>query len=146
MEIVSQKIECKHSELDAIVLPRLRGRIFHLTDPVTFENIARTGRIHSYQQTDFTLAFGQSVNSYGRSRGWVSLFDLSNRADAEIKEALICYYFFRVFHSERPQICLFIAENVWPSLIHWQRAREEVGGKEMYIPFVEAWYPGRHTS
>jgi len=27
-------------------------------------------------------------------------------------------------------------------LISWQHARQEVERKEMYIPFVEAWYPG----
>jgi hypothetical protein len=142
LEIISQKIESKRSELEAIVLPLLRGRVFHVTDAATVESIARSGRIYSNQQAHFTLAFG-STNSYGRIRGWVSLFDLSNTADAEIKEALVCYYFLRVFHFERTHICLlFIAENAWPSLIHWQRAREDVSGKEMYIPFVEAWYPG----
>jgi hypothetical protein len=56
---------------------------------------------------------------------------------------LVCYYFLRVFHFDRPHISLlFITEKAWPSLIHWQRAREEVSGKELYIPFVEAWYPG----
>jgi hypothetical protein len=143
LEIISQKIECKHSELESIVLPLLRGHVFHVTDRATFENITRSGRIYSHQQPQLTLAFGQSKNSYGRTRGWVSLFDLSNTADAEIKEALVCYYFLRVFHFDRPHISLlFITEKAWPSLIHWQRAREEVSGKELYIPFVEAWYPG----
>jgi hypothetical protein len=143
LQILPQRIECKRSDLEAVVLPLLRGRVFHVTEEATFEDISRSGWIYNHRQAQFTLAFGQSKNSYGRKRGWVSLFDLSNRTDAEIKEALIRYYFLRVFRTEHPCICLlFIAERTWSSLIPWQRAREEVGGGEMYIPFVEAWYPG----
>ena len=129
--------------MEAAVLPLLRGRVFHVTGRANFQEIARSRWIDSKQQVRFTSAFGQSENSYGRKRGWVSLFDLSNPQDGYIKEALIRYYFLKAFRSRSSAICLlFVAESAWSSLISWQRARQEVGQKETYIPFVETWYPG----
>lgn len=52
------------------------------------------------------------------------------------------YWFLRTIRHESPQVYLIVAESAWSSLISWKRASREVGGKEFFIPFVEAWYPG----
>jgi hypothetical protein len=143
LQVIPKKIECKRSDLQPLVLPLLRGRVFHVTEETAFADISRSGWIDSKQLPRFVLPFGKSENSYGLKRGWVSLFDLSNTANAYTKDALIHYYLRKAFHNKSTAICfLFIAENAWPSLISWQHARQEVERKEMYIPFVEAWYPG----
>jgi hypothetical protein len=139
---MTQKIECKYSELEEIVFPLLRGRVFHVTNAETFHDLIRNGGIRSDQQGLFAFALGQPGNSYGRKRGWVSLFDLRAEEDADVKQALIRYFFLKVFRSDSTRAVLFLAESAWPSLISWKRASQEVGGKEVYIPFVEAWYPG----
>lgn len=84
----------------------------------------------------------QFENNYGRKRGWVSLYDLSDPTDREIKEALIRHWFPRTVRKESPVVCLIVAESVRPSLISWKRASHEAGGREFFIPFVEVWYPG----
>jgi hypothetical protein len=139
---LAKKLECKYSELEHVVLPLLRGRIFHATRQETFDDICRCGWIYSKQQAQLAFAPRQPENSYGRKRGWVSLYDLSNPTDAEIKEALVRYLLLKTVRSESSNVYLIVAEDAWSSLISWNRAIREVGGKEFFIPFVEAWYPG----
>jgi hypothetical protein len=67
---------------------------------------------------------------------------LRDPTDGEIKEALIRYWFLRTIGKEKTQVYLIVAEDAWSSLISWKRASREVRGKEFFIPFVEAWYPG----
>ena len=127
LEVIPKKIACKHFELEEVLLPLLLGRVFHVTTEATFDRICQLGRIYSNQEVEFALTLGHSKNCYGRKRGWVSLFDLSHTADA---------------HNENTHVYLFMAESAWPSLISWKRASREVGATEVFIPFVEAWYPG----
>jgi hypothetical protein len=142
LEVIPKKIACKHFELEEVLLPLLLGRVFHVTTEATFDRICQLGRIYSNQEVEFALTLGHSKNCYGRKRGWVSLFDLSHTADAHIKEALIRYWFLRSIRNENTHVYLFIAESAWQSLISWKRASREVGATEVFIPFVEAWYPG----
>jgi len=98
--------------------------------------------MYSKQQTEFFFSPGQSANCYGRNRGWVSVYDLSNGSESDIKNALTGYWLFRSFRIEHTYVFLFLTESAWPSLISWKHASREVGGKELFVPFVEAWYPG----
>jgi hypothetical protein len=139
---MTQKIDCKYSELEETVFPLLCGRVFHITNVETFHELIGNGEIRSNQQGLFAFALGQPGNSYGRKRGWISLFDLRPAEDGDVKQALIRYFFLKVFQSDSSRAVLFLAESAWPSLISWKRASQEVGGKEVYIPFVETWYPG----
>ena len=138
----SKKLECENSELEHVMLPLLSGRVFHVTKQETFDDICRSGWIYSQHQAEFAFTLTQSENCYGRKRGWVSLYDLSSPTDAEIKKALIRYAFLKTNNNEDTLVYLIVAEDAWPSLISWKRAIREVGGKEFFIPFVEAWYPG----
>ncbi len=136
------KITCNNSDLRARVLPLLRGQVFHVTKLQTFDSIRTTGSIKNNRDGQFRFTYGQSANSYGRVRGWVSLFDLRNATDAEIDEALLKYYFLNPFFDESTHVYLFISECAWPYLISWERAKQEKAWKEMFIPDVETWYPG----
>jgi hypothetical protein len=142
LELIPKKITCKQSELEEVLLPLLRERVFHVTTEATFGDICQRGSIYSDQEVQFALTLGHSENCYGRKRGWVSVFDLSRTTDIHIKEALIRYWFLRSIRNESTHCYLFIAESAWPSLISWKRASREVGATEVFIPFVEAWYPG----
>jgi hypothetical protein len=142
VNMTPKKIECEHSEIEQVMLPLLLGRVFHVTRWETFEEICRCGWIDSKRQARLAFTPRQPENSYGRKRGWVSLYDLSDPTDAEIKEALIRYWFLRNLRGESTEVYLIVAESVCPSLISWKRASREVGGKEFFIPFVETWYPG----
>lgn len=142
LNVMPKKIECEHSEIEQIILPFLRGRVFHMTEEETFEEICRRGWITGQQQMQHAFAPRQSEQSYGYKRGWVSLYDLSDPTDAEIKESLIRYWLLKTLRSEGTHVVLIIAESAWPLLISWKRASQEGKGKELFIPFVEAWYPG----
>jgi hypothetical protein len=140
LSLTPKKIECEHSEIEKILLPLLRGRVFHVTQEETFEEICHRGSIGSQQQTQPAFALRQ--NSFGYKRGWVSLYDLSDPTDREIKEALLRYWLLKTLRHESTYVYLTVAESAWPLLISWKRASREGGGKELFIPFVEAWYPG----
>jgi len=142
LNITAKKIECEHSEIEQVMLPLLRGRVFHVTKEENFEGIRRSGWIVSNQQARLAFTPRQPESSYGCKRGWVSLYDLSDPTDGEIKEALIRHWFLRTIRHESPHVYLIVAESTWSSLISCKRASREVGGKEFFIPFVEAWYPG----
>ena len=124
------------------MLPILRGRVFHVAEEQTFEEICRRGWISGQQQTQRAFASRQPEQSYGYKRGWVSLCDLSDPTDADIKEALIRYWLLKTLRNEGTHVVLIIDESAWPLLISWKRASREGKGKEFFIPFVEAWYPG----
>jgi|GEM_PF-1201992 len=141
LELTPKKIDCSYFDV-VQVFPLLCGRVFHVTTAEKFNEICRSGWIYSKEQTQFALTPGQSETTYGRKRGWVSLYDLSYTEHTDIKEALIRYWFFKTLRPGRTDVYLMIAKSVWPSLVSWKRACRDVGGQEFFIPFVEAWYPG----
>jgi hypothetical protein len=141
LSLTPKKIECEHSEIEKILLPLLRGRVFHVTEEETFEEICRREWI-SGKQIQLGFAPTRPEESYGYKRGWVSLYDLSDPTDREIKEALLRYWLLKTLRNKGTHVCLIIAESAWPVLISWKRASREGKGKELFIPFVEAWYPG----
>jgi hypothetical protein len=142
LEIRQKRIDCEASDLEHTLLPLLRGRVFHMTKEEKFNDICRSGWIYSQEQAQFVFAPGQAETTYGRKRGWVSLFDFSDKIDKDIKEALIRHWFFRTLRDAGTHAYLIIAENACSSLISWKQAFREVGAKEFFIPFVETWYPG----
>jgi hypothetical protein len=142
LNFTPKKIACRHSELEQVVLPLLRGRVFHVTTEEAFNDICRCGWIDSQRQVEFFFNPARSANCYGRNRRWVSVYDLSNGSESEIKHALTGYWLFKRFRIERTYVFLIVVESAWPSLISWKHATREVGGKELFVPFVEAWYPG----
>jgi hypothetical protein len=142
LSVMQKKIECQDYELERVMLPLLRGRVFHLTSEETFDDILRCGWIYSRQQTRLAFAPCQPENNYGCRRGWVSLYDLGNPTDSNVAEALISYWLLRAMRRESKHVYLMITESARSSLISWRRASREVGGKELFVPFVEAWYPG----
>jgi hypothetical protein len=142
LEIKPKRIDCEASDLEHTLMPLLRGRVFHVTNEEKFSDICRSGWIYSQEQLQFVFAPGQTETTYGRKRGWVSLFDFSDKSDKDIKEALIRHWFFRTLRIAGTHAYLIIAESACSSLISWKQAFREVGEKESFIPFVETWYPG----
>jgi hypothetical protein len=113
-----------------------------MTREEKFHDIYRSGWIYSHEQAQFVFAPGQTEATYGRKRGWVSLFDFSEKKDKEIKGALIRHWFFRTLRNAGTYTYLMVAESACSSLISWEHAFRDVGGNEFFIPFVETWYPG----
>ena len=102
------------SELAAVLLPRLREKMFHLTSDAGFRGICEAGGILGNADRRFPLTLPQSDVSYGRKRGYVRLFDLRGVDDEGVDEVQISF-----------------------------PARDEVGGKEMFLWRFATWFPGK---
>ena len=142
MNLSPRKIECEHSRVEQVMLPLLRGRVFHVTKEENFLDIRRSGWIYSHRQARLAFSASHPETSYGCKRGWVSLYDLREPGDNEVKDALIRYWFLRRIGKDSAHVYLIVDESAWSSLVPWKRASRDVGGKEFFIPFIEAWYPG----
>lgn len=141
MNVVLHKIKCEYGELRHRILPLIVNTVFHVTNKVAFDGIIRDGSIRNNQNNDFYYSFGQSENSYGRKRGYICLFDLRDKSDEVIDEALMRYNFLHPFYSEKKTYFFQISAAIYPSLIDTSEAKKEIGCSEMWIPNVECWYP-----
>jgi hypothetical protein len=73
--------------LRAVLLPRLRDRVFHVTSQENFEKIREAGAILHNRDERFPLN-AASEASFGRRRGWVCLFDLCGCAKKVLDRTL----------------------------------------------------------
>ena len=146
LELTPKKIDCSYFDVVQVLFPLLCGRVFHVTTEEKFTDICRSGWIYSKEQTQFILTPGQSETTYGRKRGWVSLYDLSNTEDADIKEALIRYWFFRTLRAGRTDVFLMIAQSAWSSLVSWKRAGRDVAGTGIFYSFCGSLVSRRHPA
>jgi hypothetical protein len=122
-----------------VLLPRLLGTVFHVTSEAAFRSIQSSGVIESNQLGQRGFTFPQSEISYGRKRGFVCLFDLRRVDNDELQDALDKFYFLDPMASKRQDpVYLFLDQPAYSELIPWTDARHT---PEMWVPYVEAWYP-----
>ena len=119
------------------------GKVFHVTSFKSYCVILREGMIKTNKEGDFKFTFPQSEISYGRKRGYVCLFDLREKSNDIIEEGLMKYYFLNPYHTQNSPVFLIISPFLYSNLIYDAKAREEdTKYEEMFIPYVECWYPG----
>ena len=128
-----------HYELRDKLLPILKDKIFHVTSYERFIKIQKSGFIKS--NADGKLGYTFSQNSYGRKRGYICLFDLRSKTDEEINIGLECLYFLDIHDLGDKQVHLIFNEEYDYKLIDTKQAKAEIGFKELWIPYVECWYP-----
>jgi hypothetical protein len=85
------RLTCQNDETGGL-LAHLKGKVFHLTTLSAFTAIRKTGKILHNKDCRFELNTG-SENSFGRSMGYVYLFDLQNYS-AEVIESILDNYYF----------------------------------------------------
>jgi len=134
-------ITCDRNKLKETVLPMLREKVFHVTSFKAYRGIVQDNAIKASKKYSNSLS---SEISYGRNRGYVCLFDLRNKTDAVIEEAMRHYYFLNPF-NQNISIFLILSRTDYPKLIYDTKAKKEAGYKEKYVPHVECWYPGNIT-
>jgi hypothetical protein len=140
--MLTRTIDCKFSELQDSVLPLVRGQVFHLAEVAAFDTFRRQRSIPARYRSRFAATLCPAQAGYGGKRGYVCLFDFRGSTKSALEEAFIRHYFVKPFHYGTSYCYLLLGRIAWPQLIPWDHARDEVGAKEIYIPFVEAWYPG----
>ncbi len=128
-------------ELRDKFLPKLRERVFHVTSYERYKMIEEEGMIKSNADGKLGYTYPQSETSYGRKRGYICLFDLRDKTEDEIENALESFYFLGDHTLGDKQAYLIMHEETYADLIDTAQAKAEIGFKEMWIPYVECWYP-----
>lgn len=125
-------------ELRGDLLPRLRGRVFHVTTHQAYSRIIADGVI----QANAVPSPSSSHNAYFRSRGNVSLCDLRDATDTQIDIALDAYYFLNPESRDASPAFLFLTEDACQRLVPGRRQMVERALDKLVVPHVEAGYPG----
>jgi hypothetical protein len=135
----TSKITIRRDDLASVLLPILRGTVFHVTSDSAFEQIEATGIVYANAEGEFPFTFPQSASGFGRRRGYVCLFDLREATDDQLRHALDGYYFLNPFGRKQNPAFLIMSPASHVDVIHWSATRGDYG--EMWIPYVEGWYP-----
>ena len=136
------RVRVRQDELRSVVLPRLIGRVFHVTTRAGYAGISRDGLIKSNQDAVLPFSYPQSEASYFRKRGCVCLFDLRSATADQIDEALQKFYFLDPSSEDKPPVFLFLNHSCYERLIPWSVSFPDEGYRAMVIPYVEAGYSG----
>ena len=126
------------------VLPRLKGRAFHVTLRTTLDFILRSEEIRPNQVGSYNSPFGSS-NSYFRKRDCVSLFDYRSLTPEQLDESLLKCSPTQPLHdpSNIPGIAIFLlSPKRCPELLPWTEWKQEQAWGEQVVPYAEAGYPG----
>lgn len=135
-----ESLTARSQDLQSVVLPKLRESVFHVTSAVGFEGIEAARMIATNAEGKLGYTFPQSQNSYGRKRGYVCLFDLRVVSEEHLDHALHCFYFLDPFFRRADPVFLFLRADRYGEIIPWTATRNNYSA--MWIPYIEAWYPG----
>jgi hypothetical protein len=142
------------TQLLAVLLPRLRERVFHVTPIENLSGIEATGAIQNNGDKKFAFASSMSENSYGRRRNWVCLFDFRGKGKKTLRNVRSDYMFEDPFQVvvhpflEMPEdspvastAYLFLRGEAYSRLIPARNVQQEAVWRTL-IRKVECWYPG----
>lgn len=144
-----EHVDLQDADLRAVLLPRLRDRVFHVTSQENFEKIREAGAILHNRDERFPLNV-TSEASFGRRRGWVCLFDLRGCVERVLDRTLDRDYNFlqpRSFvrylrDSTISNIAyLIVKQEASPSIVP-QSFANEIDPLGHYVRDTEVWYPG----
>ena len=150
--MVIEEIEYVDEDYVEDLLRRLRGSIFHLTTKKSFELIREDGFVLHNKERRFALNVA-SEKSFGRSRGWICLFDLRELSREDIEDTLDRYYFldpswFKQYEpdfTESNLAYLYLHPKAYAEIVPNETAMrvwQETKRYEHYVPKTECWYPG----
>jgi len=127
-----------NSELDQI----LKGNVFHVTPTENMLNIEKSKAVLPNLNNKINSLFGNSVNSFFRLRGCVSLFDYREYGSEEWEaHAHKCIPTLPLRQTDSISI-LFLSKNEFPRLVSWEKWKEEEKWSQRVVPHVEVGYPG----
>lgn len=147
----TQSIEFIDIEYKEQLLGLLRDKVFHVTTAKAFDYIQKDGFIYGNQDAKYPLN-ESSLNSFGRCRGWVCLFDLRGNSDKEIDNVLSRFYNFlrpewfvelneSEYYTESRLAYLCLSQAYYKDLVPNREASQN-NKPSQFIPDVECWYPG----
>ena len=116
------------TRLEQDLLPRLVGKVFHVTTADSFRDICDDGYVRSNQDGRLSFTFPQSRISYARSRGYVSLTDLRDRSAEQVEWSLVKFYFLNPRSSNDP-VFLILSAEATDRVVKPPRTHKEVSYK-----------------
>jgi hypothetical protein len=118
----------------------LRGRIFHGTKAENIALIKKTGSILVNIDSLLSTSYGNSINSFYRQKGCVSVFDYENPTNEKWEEHM--WKCDPLGTSDNNEMAfLFLSEEAKKYLFRWEEAKKE-WESERVVPHVEAGYKG----
>lgn len=145
--MISSELRLDYVHAYRVLLPLLRGRVFHVTCGANLPAILTDGQIKANVDGKLKTAFGSSENSFFRLRGRVSVFDYRTSTDEEIDKSLTKCSPYQAGHMCGFELAFFFLNDVACSRLEpwvlWKTAkpREDMGIPGV-VPYVEAGHPG----
>ena len=129
------------TQLETQLLPRLLGRVFHVTGPSAYQRILADGHIRSNQHGRFRFTFPQSEKSYARRHGYVAVFDLRDKPRAQVQWVLEFKFPFLKPGRGAP-VFFMLGESACSRLIPPpSTSMAALNHEYIWIPEVEMFYP-----
>jgi len=141
---ITTKIICSINNVEKKILPLLQNKIFHVTSYKSYKAIIKTGYIKHNQNNQFSYTYGQSINSFGRKRAYVCLFDLRNVTDESKKYFQDCDFLNFNNVKNKSNVYFIISNRIYPQIISNAKAIQESyssGEFNAIVPFLECFYP-----
>lgn len=131
------------AELQDRLLPRLRGRVFHVTCAANRDSIAAAGAILPNLDYRLPSSFGASREGFFRLRGCVSVFDYRQVSDERLEDSLWrCSPWNAVRRCQYQLAVYFLAPEACAVLESWHLWGQQEAWRQMVVPHVEAGHPG----
>lgn len=137
-------LDVAYGRVDVELVPRLRGRVFHVTCATTIDAIRRTGAIIPNAQGTREAAFTPAELSCCRRRGAVSVFDYRAVTDEQLARALQnCAPYLPSRRCGFELAVFFLTAAAHAALETWDQIPPDERNHGMIVPHVEACHPGR---
>ena len=124
------------------ILDQLRGNVFHVTSENSLSSIRQQGYIATNETGLLDTPFG-FPSSYGRRKGYVCLFDLRGKSDADIQFGHDCLCFTHPSALGAHIAYLLLSGAAHCEIITESEAKRDVGphGSWDWVPRLECWFP-----
>jgi hypothetical protein len=131
----------KEDNLESVLLPKVKGCVFHVTTHEGYEGILKDGFIGSNRNGEYPVTCSQSDVSYFRKRGCVSVVDLRDISGENLESGLRKYYFPNIFPSNK-SVFLILKSECYPDIIPSSISKEDEGLAAMIVVEFEAGIKG----
>ncbi|MDZ5459273.1 hypothetical protein [Azohydromonas lata] len=123
------------------IVPRLKGRVFHITSPANFISIIKSGAISNNQNGVFPKNW--NCSSYFANKGCVSVCDLVNNKKPRVtRQRFLSDY--RIFGQGwgATTVFMFLSPFAHKQLITWRSWQKEKAYGQQVVPDLESGFPG----
>jgi len=137
-----EALTCRHAKARKVLIHRLAGKIFHITDTKGFLGIIATGKIEPNNSGKFGNNWGNK-KSYFRNRGCISVCDFyNNRRPRKFYDATCKYSFYDLSCNKGFSYFMVLQAGLFADIITWDRWKQDREEGEDVVPYLESGYPG----